>query len=393
MLERAIRLLQRFRENAPESWYRLVQERQYTLNVSSRMPQLDVLRGLAVLMVCACHYPCYWFAGAGWIGVDLFFVLSGFLVSGLLFSELKHCDSLSIGRFYLRRGLKIYPAFYFFLLITTLMHPAFIGSRLFHEAIFVQNYLPRVWGHTWSLAVEEHFYFALPLLVLALGKPRLHWLPYLAMVVFAACSAGRLWTALHATDIEAVQSPTHLRADALLLGVALSYIYHFRRAQFTALSRWWVGAIGLLLVACNLFFVTNSSIMVRAILTTGNSVGFACILAWAMTRDRLRQPLLEKIGFYSYSIYLWHMLVAGVWRSHPFSLATFVANIVSAVLLGVMMAVLVEQPILQLRDRWLPSRVRSPELAIQNTPVPDSPLAGASQTPIEVRNALGVGGS
>src|ERR1700740_43634 len=134
-----------------------------------RNKRLDVLRCIAVLLVMFNHGGI-WPAAAhhGWIGVDLFFVLSGFLISGLLFSEYKKRQSISFKRFFIRRGLKIYPAFYAFLLLTGITgelvfhsHPT--GAQYFHEVFFVMNYEHGVWDHTWSLGVEEHFYIFLPI--------------------------------------------------------------------------------------------------------------------------------------------------------------------------------------------------------------------------------------
>ena len=106
-------------------------------------------------MVIWNHYPFMRTIGVGtWIGVDLFFVLSGFLISGLLFSDIKETGTVHLGRFYIRRGFKIYPAFYAFLVITALLSPAIRHTNHYWpEFLFLQNYFPRVWGHTWSLAI------------------------------------------------------------------------------------------------------------------------------------------------------------------------------------------------------------------------------------------------
>ena len=86
-----------------------------------RNKRLDILRCIAVLSVMILHGNIWpFFGNIGWVGVDLFFVLSGFLISGLLFSEYKTRNSISFKRFFIRRGLKIYPAFYFFLAVTYL---------------------------------------------------------------------------------------------------------------------------------------------------------------------------------------------------------------------------------------------------------------------------------
>lgn len=101
----------------------------------------------------------------GWIGVDLFFVLSGFLISGLLFREHRKTGGVRIGRFLARRGFKIYPAFYVMILFTLAVGSLF-DQRLplrdvLAELSFTQNYFGGLWDHTWSLAVEEHFYIGI----------------------------------------------------------------------------------------------------------------------------------------------------------------------------------------------------------------------------------------
>ena len=151
---------------------------------SRRLPFLDILRALAILLVLGRHIPWSWTEGTdllsaslviwqrgGWIGVDLFFVLSGFLVSGLLFREYEAFGSVQAGRFLVRRGLKLYPAFWAFL-ATSLIVLSWQGSTLrwgsiVAELLFVQNYFEGVWIHTWTLAVEEHFYLLLTLFVMA----------------------------------------------------------------------------------------------------------------------------------------------------------------------------------------------------------------------------------
>src|ERR1035437_9769085 len=131
-----------------------------------RNKRLDVLRCIAVLLVILRHgYIPTRLGNAGWAGVDLCFVLSGFLISGLLFIEYKKRNSISFKRFFIRRGLKLYPAFYVFLFVTFLdrliLHRVGSLRPFLSEMLYVQNYGPSIWVHTWSLAVEEHFYILL----------------------------------------------------------------------------------------------------------------------------------------------------------------------------------------------------------------------------------------
>jgi peptidoglycan/LPS O-acetylase OafA/YrhL len=328
--------------------------------MTRRNQSLDVLRGVAVLLVIANHYPYYTLAKVGWIGVDLFFVLSGFLISGLLYTELLSQGSISLGRFFVRRGLKIYPAFYFFLGLTALMSPGIRHSgHLLTEAFFLQSYLPRVWGHTWSLAIEEHFYIMLPLLLIVLNRRNwLRYIPAISVSLILGCLAMRIGTGVISSNLEAVHFRTHLRMDALFAGVMLGYLYHLRRDQFRAMSRWWVGPAGVffLLPSLMVSILSNrNDPFVFSVLCTFNLAGFALIVLWSVTRTYVRCGPLEEIGRYSYSIYLWHVLVSALWHNWPATFLTFWADLVSSLAVGVAMALMVEAPTLHLRDKFFPS--------------------------------------
>src|SRR6187402_2932519 len=125
-----------------------------------RLRHLDFLRGLAVILVLFRHHAFINNThNAGWIGVDLFFVLSGYLVSGLLFEEYMRTKHLRVGRFLWRRALKIYPAFWVMLLATLIVAsfgftPNISIDGLVGELFFIQNYVGNIWMHTWTLAVE-----------------------------------------------------------------------------------------------------------------------------------------------------------------------------------------------------------------------------------------------
>src|SRR5271169_1218036 len=135
-----------------------------------RILELDVLRGIAILLVMGVHVPAYpiWSTVGGW-GVDLFFVLSGFLISNLLFGEYKSTGDIRLARFFSRRALKLYPSFYLLLAVTLVYcffwHVPITAREILGEATLTQNYIGAIWGHTWSLAVEEHFYIFLPVVL------------------------------------------------------------------------------------------------------------------------------------------------------------------------------------------------------------------------------------
>ncbi|HEX4406503.1 MAG TPA: acyltransferase, partial [Polyangia bacterium] len=137
---------------------------------TQRLNRLDILRAIAVLLVLGRHmYVTMFWMRTGWMGVDLFFVLSGFLVSGLLFAEHQKYGKLNVVRFWVRRAFKIYPAFYFLLIVSAVtgFHQK---GWLLADVFFFQNYVPGWWHHTWSLAVEEHFYLLAPLLLALIAR-------------------------------------------------------------------------------------------------------------------------------------------------------------------------------------------------------------------------------
>ena len=155
--------------------------------IMRRFAWFDCLRCVAILLVMAAHCkdiaptlsPALGAVFAftrqiGWVGVDLFFVLSGFLVSGLLFDEHDATGVLDIKRFLIRRAFKIIPAFYFLTLVTVIYDAiAFhrvVVVHLIHDIFFLQSYRPGMWSHAWTLAIEVHFYILLAVLLYYLSK-------------------------------------------------------------------------------------------------------------------------------------------------------------------------------------------------------------------------------
>ena len=185
----------------------------------------------------------------GWIGVDLFFILSGFLVSGLLFSEYKKFGSVKPGQFILRRGFKIYPHFYLFLGLGLLAEGIYrqvfdepkleINTRkIIGELFFVQNYVGRIWSQTWSLAVEEHFYLGLAGTFLAFSRFRkfLHagfFIPAVLLLLLFVLGERMI-----IADINMKKAGvyfTHLRIDSLAFGVLLAYFHAFYREKIAGI--------------------------------------------------------------------------------------------------------------------------------------------------------------
>ncbi|MBI2843436.1 MAG: acyltransferase [Armatimonadetes bacterium] len=366
---------------------------------SGRLPELDILRALAVFMVILHHWdkqppesfvlfkPLYWFFSLfwrlGWNGVDLFFVLSGFLVSGLLYREYQKKGSVRILRFLTRRGLKIYPAFYFFIFVTVLvdvlLEPTFVGPMrgryLLGELTFLQNYLGRVWGHTWSLAIEEHFYLLLGLYIFFLVRRRrkkigvgdlFRGIVPLFVAIAAICLALRIATYSLVEPVHSMTHwfPTHLRVDSLLFGVLLSYYYNMRHEK---MKQWVEKNRRLLIVASPLLVLSCfpfglSSWMRCTIGLTLTYLGFGGLLLICVFRlinpPALARPALltlALIGSYSYSIYLWHLPMLWLTKHVETFFLSLGLYLAGCVIVGCALSKFVEYPVLRLRDRLIPS--------------------------------------
>jgi peptidoglycan/LPS O-acetylase OafA/YrhL len=372
---------------------------------------IDVLRGVAILAVANDHFQDMFkdyatqpssfvqifFDYCGWVGVDLFFVLSGFLVSGLLFQEYRQKGRVSPGRFLIRRGFKIYPGFYCFLfvlvafkLIGGLHSSPFVWQEFLAEAFFVQNYFKGMAGITWSLAVEEHFYVGLALvLYLAsrteiLHRRRLFLGLGFGVILLVFCL--RLVNALHSPTANIMTGhfllgpqyyASHLRLDGLLFGVMLSYLYHFEHGRTRHFCERWRAVLiplGLLVVVVvapwpsieQVSLYPSNSFWVGTIGFTLLYLGWGAVLmgAIALPAGAWSNPVARIgawIGLYSYSIYLWHDDLATLtarlldrWHLIAYPHAAMAGFIVIAVLVGYLVAKAIEMPMLALRDRLFP---------------------------------------
>ncbi len=360
----------------------------------SRLTQLDMLRGIAILLVLGRHMPAipgvrgHWviefllvWKNCGWIGVDLFFVLSGFLVSGLLFSEYKAHGEIDLLRFFVRRGFKIYPGFYFLCIVSVIFFMTFgyvLPKRcVVSELFFIQNYTgAHFWAPTWSLAVEEHFYLLLGVLLLVLARQKgadpFRVVVAIFFVLASLCLIMRSVAAIHQPTVTNILVKTHLRIDSLFFGVLLSYLHHFRGP----LIRSWAAAHQRPLFLTAVLFILPSVLFSVAdvfTLSLGLTLlylGFGTILMLMFYSHRpafTENPAVKAlsfIGVYSYSIYLWHVPVR-TWlglltqalfhRPLPF-MPEFLLYIVTALLMGILMSKMIEVPFLKIRDRLFLSR-------------------------------------
>lgn len=359
----------------------------------SRLQSLDILRAAAVLLVLGRHLDLegcketglvrkaldVWYTG-GWTGVDLFFVLSGFLISGLLFREHQKHGHISFKRFFIRRGLKIYPPFYFLLLITLIV--IFFESgrlsmkRLIVEVFFVQNYFDGWWSHAWSLAVEEHFYVLLPSLLIALAwintaRPnKFKLVPWIFVGLALLCLGLRLMISLDQPyTFGTHQSRTHLRVDSLFFGVVISYIHHYHPGWLLKLRpyRLLLLLLSVPMILPAFIYPVETTFFLYTFGLTLLYVGFGLILIAVINEPVSRNRPMAWISFLgsrSFSVYLWHLPLA-LWGvaivNHFFGgfgnwwlYACFYLG--GAIVVGLAMAELVEFPVIRLRDKFFPSR-------------------------------------
>lgn len=205
-------------------------------------PALTGLRGGAVLLVMLFHADVPMLRG-GYIGVDIFFVLSGFLISSLLIEEFHASGTINIKHFYIRRLLRLAPAVLLLLAIFSLLSFLFLSpersSRNLIDALIALTYMsnwarafsihpPDYLGHTWSLSIEEQFYIFWPLtLVLFLRlSPRLSHVAVLILAIALASAGLRIFLLAEGASFFRLYNGLDTRADALMIGCALAAFFH-----------------------------------------------------------------------------------------------------------------------------------------------------------------------
>ena len=365
----------------------------------SQVPALDALRSAAILGVIGSHYsvntirtlegallpaPDILLFRFGWAGVDLFFVLSGFLIGKQIWREMRDTGELQVGRFLLRRGLRIWPLYYLVLLLQHVLLPQFpVG---WSDVAFLSNYVPGGLGGGWSLSVEEQFYLAVPLLLVLTHR----WVPLRRYVwlLAAVVLAVPVLRVLHVRSLLASGLPPetiaqilhqpfqfHLHCEALALGLVLSLATVVKRAWFRRRAdagfSWPAAAVllGALVTGVGLRALD------REVFTlTGIAIIFAGATCFVLLDRSWVTRVLGGWFFYlvsrlSYGMYLNHFpsLHLTVPRSRAL-LATVTSNealtqtvdLVASVLVSMLLAtvtfVLVEHPFLALRERWLERR-------------------------------------
>lgn len=351
-----------------------------------RISSLDFLRGIAIILVLFRHHNYFeYLKKIGWIGVDLFFIISGFLVAGLFIEEYKNHKEVKPLQFLARRGFKIYPLYYILFLFTLLSQTiggtSYKIKTILGDIFFLQNYLGTLNVHTWTLAIEEHFYFLLAALVVALikfGKKETNpfkLIPLIFVFIFIICFAFRIYNALNFPySYNTHLFPSHLRFDSLFFGVLISYYFHFKRRILENIVN---GNIIILMVLSSLFIAPClvydlETPLISSLGITTLYIGLGGIFIIFILRinnnnvPKIIHPaynFIASIGKYSYAIYLWHLTIhfylekiLSLFLKENLEVIHLLIYITTSIFFGIFISRIIEGPFLKIRDRLLPSR-------------------------------------
>jgi len=299
----------------------------------------DGLRALAVVAVVLTHLGVYgaltkaqWLPSSllpmihGGTGVQAFFVLSGFLITTLLINEHRTSGTISIRNFIVRRTLRIFPLYVLFLVIVTLLHA--FGSNitswdsLFYAYIYSYNFVPRelytsIIGHTWSLAVEEHFYLVWPTLFLLLfGKRKPALVALVLTFIVTAPFVQLLLVRMGLSEHYFVERWSFITGSSIAIGCLMALLIKSRHRSplQRLLSHPTSLALGALLYANSLYLGSDSWFIQHIGSNYLRTLGIALAIGWIYFNQAsrlvtlLELPPLKYIGLISYGIYMYQGL-------------------------------------------------------------------------------------
>lgn len=363
---------------------------------STRLPGLDTLRAVAILAVMSFHLsgllPESWrpVDRFGWMGVDLFFVLSGYLIGWQLLKPYVTGGTSPVGEFYRRRVFRILPA-YCVVLALYFLWPVWREQDgispmwqfvTFTENLFVDYANNQAFSHVWSLCVEEHFYLVLPLLVMAMMRRPSAWRTASLVAALVALGIGiRSYVLVHTLQplgaeemgiayIEKIYYPTWTRLDGLTVGVVLACVRAFRPAWWESLRASGHASLfaGVTLVGVSMWLFVDRFDSVTGAAAWGTVVGFpllsvglGLVVASSVSRNgalgRWNVPGARMVATLAFSLYLTHKAAVHLDQEYLPGLTggrgaeAFAVYMVSCLMVAGLLYLGVERPFLLLRDR------------------------------------------
>jgi peptidoglycan/LPS O-acetylase OafA/YrhL len=369
-------------------------------------PPLDILRSSAILLVVCAHAGALFspfvkklpFVFYGWTGVDLFFVLSGFLIGGQLWKELQKSGTIDIGRFVLRRGFRIWPYYYFAIAAIAVL--AMVQNKPLSgfstDLLCVSNYFPgksQVSGG-WSLSTEEQFYILTPVILFMASR----WIPSRKLLSLPVAWLFALplvrWITVRHAPASAIERltyfPFHTHSDGLAAGLVIAWIMVFRPDILKGeRSRHIAVLLGAFAVAFMMRHWNQAVFRFSSLALIFGSTTFFLLAVPVLPR------LMNWHGGYimsrlSYGMYLNHFYVIGLaeplQRFVGHGLAGFLLTLPVCVLVSLAVAfltfALVELPFLKLREQWLARQSIHPGTSPLPVPLKVEPAVATPTTPV-----------
>ncbi len=385
---------------------------------ASLFPFIDGLRALSILWIIAMHtlivFDYYidhlaflklstrielgpFFQGH--LAVDTFFVISGFLIGYYLFNEYQQQQVINLKQFYLRRALRLLPAYFVVMLLVAIVNPNNL-QHIWANFLYINNFLPfekQFMSWTWSLAIEEQFYILLPCLILLIGRTKhtfmiLVLLFLLSFVIrFALSYYYELAMPLAMTEIidkpekdqyfDVIYIKSYSRYGPLLVGVLVAYLSQFSQIipflkthHVIRCFLWWLSLLLLTLYICLPPTMVNASIVEAAYITAAARNIFALAIGYSILYSLcighrswlvncLCSPIWYPIAQLSYSAYLLHLVLITLSAQYLYPLMSLnllpllgliLLMIIVTLLAAVLVYVLIEKPVLQYRNSLYP---------------------------------------
>lgn len=379
---------------------------------ASEIKSLNGLRAFAIIFVLINHYalnlkfvltnqPILELIYSNfWFGVDLFFVLSGFLISKGLWFHWQKFQSIDFRSFYIKRTLRIFPAYYFFLIITVTIAYALLKfsekkgvstevqaalkkgiSNVWGDFLFVGNYFPGIHNHTWSLSIEEQFYLLFPILCGILffklkfpKRQSMLWIFYLIPLLMRIITFIKVGESSKPPYYGEIYSPLQTRFDSLIIGVIVMDLFYNNQnfSNFLNDHKKIYHLLSILffsaLIFCLMISPHNLDIFSHTLRYNLQNLSFAGIMYLALINVKspisnfLSLKVFTPFAKLSYTIYLWHFIFMGIALAilkvnQNVSLFSFHINFIFVLLIQLLLSIplylLIELPFQKLRTKLL----------------------------------------